>query len=92
MVGRFEVGYFELDILCPEVLLRTKCDWEGNRAKWCRGVSWKNVVEGSFAWCEQAHVVEAPLHQCACKVHVEPTSTIDEYSSKLGALNNWIEY
>ena len=92
MVGRFEVGYFELDILCPEVLLRTKCNWEGNRGNWCRRVSGNDAVKRGFARCEQAHVVEAHLDQHACKDQVEPTSAVDEYSSKLGALNDWIEY
>ena len=62
MVGRFEVGYFELDILRPEVLFYTKCDWEGNRTDWCRKVSGDDAVEGGFAWSEQAHVVKAHLY------------------------------
>ena len=92
MVGRFEVGYFEFDVLCPEVLFCTKCDWESNRANRCRGVLGDNAVEWGLAWSEQTHVVEAHFCQCACKDQVEPTSTVDEYSSKLGTLNDWIEY
>ena len=88
MVGRFEVSYFELDILCPEVLLRTKCDWEGNRANWCRGVSRNDAIEGGFTRHGQAHVVKAHLHQCSCKDQVEPTSTINNNSSKLGSLDD----
>ena len=92
MVGRFEVGYFEFDVLCLEVLICTKCDWESNRADWSRRVPGDDAVEQSLAWGEQTHIVEAHLYQCACKDQVEPTSAVDEYSSKLGALNDWIEY
>ena len=92
MVGRFEVGYFEFDVFCSEVLFCTKCDWESNRANWSRGISGDDAVEWSLAWSKQTHIVEAHLYQCACRDQVEPTSAIDEYSSKLGTLNNWIEY
>ena len=30
VVGRFEVSYFELDVLHPEVLFCTECDRNGN--------------------------------------------------------------
>ena len=76
----------------PEVLFCTKCDWESNRADWCRRVPGYDAIERSLAWGEQTHVVEAHLYQCAFKDQVEPTSAVDEYSSKLGALNDWIEY
>ena len=92
MVRGLEVGYFEFDVLCPEVLFCTKCDWEGDQANWCRRVSRNNAVEWSLAWSKQTHIVEAHLYQCACKDQVEPTSAVDEYSNKLGALNDWIEY
>ena len=92
MVGRFEVGYFEFDIFCLEVLFCTKCDWESNRANWCRGIPGDDAVERSIAWSKQTHIVDAHLYQCACKDQVEPTCAVDEYSSKLGALNDWIEY
>ena len=92
MVGRFEVSYFEFDVLYPEVLFCIKCDWEGNRANWSRGISEDDAVEWSLAWSKQTHVVEAHLCQRACKDQVEPTYTVDEYSSKLGALDDWIEY
>ena len=39
MVGRFEVGYFEFDVFCPEILFCTKCDWESDRANWSRATS-----------------------------------------------------
>ena len=92
MVRRFEVGYFELDVFCPEVLFCTKCNWESNRADWCRVIPGDDAVEWSLSWSKQTHVVEAHLCQCACKDQVEPTSAINEYSSKLGALDDWIEY
>ena len=92
MVGRFEVGYFEFDIFCPEVLFCTKRDWESNRANWCREIPRDDTVERSLAWSKHTHIVEAHLYQCACKDQVEPTSAVDEYSSKLGALDDWNEY
>ena len=92
MVGRFEVGYFEFDVFCPEVLFCTEYDWEGDRTNWCRGISGDDAVERSLAWSKQTLVVEAHLCQSACKDQVEPTSAVDEYSSKLGALDDWIEY
>ena len=92
MVRGFEVNYFELDILCPEVLNHSKCEWECNRANWCRGVSWNDAVEASFAWCKQTHIAKAHLHQCACKDQVEPASTINKYSSGLGSLDDRVEY
>ena len=92
MVRRFEVGYFKLDVFCPEVLFCTKYNWESNRADWCRGIPGDDAVERSLAWSKQTHIGEAHLYQSACKDQVEPTSTVDEYSSKLGALNDWIEY
>ena len=92
MVGRFEVGYFELVVLRLEVLFCTKCDWEGNRANWCRRVSGNDAVERVFARCEQAHVIKAHLYQCACEDQVEPTSAVNKYSSELGSLDDWIEY
>ena len=82
MVGRFEVSYFELDVLCPEVLFCTKCDRKGDRANWCRRISRDDVVEGGLAWGKQILVVEAHFHPCACKDEVEPASAVDEYSSK----------
>ena len=82
MIGGFEVGYFELDVLRPEVLFCTKCDWEGDRANWCRRISGNDVVEGGLAWSKQTHVVEAHLRQCACENQVEPASAVNEYSSK----------
>ena len=88
MIRGLEVGYFEFDLLSLEVLLCTKCDWEGNRANWSRGISGDDTVEWSLAWSKQAHIIEAHLYQCACKDQVEPTSAVDEYSSKLGALND----
>ena len=91
MIRGLEVGYFEFDVLCPEVLFSTKYEWEGNRANWSRGISGDDAVERS-PWSKQTHVVEAHLYQCACKDQVEPTSAVDEYSSKLGALDDWIEY
>ena len=92
MVRGLEVGYFEFDVRCAEVLFCTKCDWEGDRANWCRRVSRNDDVEWSLTWSKQTHIVEAHLYQYACKDQVEPTSAVDEYSSKLGALNDWIEY
>src|SRR6185503_8769946 len=92
MVRGLEVGYFEFDVLCPEVMFCTKYDWEGDRANWCRRVSKNDAVEQSLAWSKQTHIVETHLFQCAYKDQIEPTSTVDEYSSKLGALNDWIEY
>ena len=92
MVRRFEVSYFELDIFCPEVLFCTKCNWESNRADWCRGIPRDDAVEWSLAWSKQTHVVEAHLCQSTWKDQVEPTSAVNEYSSKLGALDDWIEY
>ena len=92
MVERFEVGYFEFDVFCPEVLFCTKCDWEGDRANWSKGISGDDAVEWSLALSKQAHIIEDHLYQCACKDQVEPTSVVDEYSSKLGALNDWLEY
>ena len=92
MVRRFEVGYFKLDVFCPEVLFYTKCNWQSNQADWRRGIPGDDAVEWSLAWIKQTHVVEAHLCQCACKDQVEPTSAVDEYSSKLGALDDWIEY
>ena len=92
MIGRFEVGHFKLDVLRLEVLFCTKYDWEGDRANWCGTVFGDDAVEGGFAWSKQTHVVEAYFCQCACKDQVEPTSAVDEYLSKLGALNDWIEY
>ena len=56
------------------------------------GISGDDAVEWSLAWSKQTHIVEAHLYQCACKDQVEPTSTVDEYSSKLEALDDWIEY
>ena len=67
VVGRFEVGYFEFDVFCPEVLFCTKCDWESNRANWRRGIFLDDAVERSLAWSKQTHVIEAHLYQCACK-------------------------
>ena len=61
MVCGFKVGYFDFDVLCPEILLCTKGDREGNQANWCRGVFWDNAVKGSFAWSKQVHEVEAHL-------------------------------
>ena len=92
MVRRFEVGYFELDVLCPEVLLYAECNRKGNRANWCIGISWNDAIERSLAWCEQAHVIEDHLHLCACEDQIKPTSTIDKYSSKFGSLDDWNEY
>jgi len=92
MIGRFKVGYFKLDVLCPEVLFCTKYDWEGDRANWCGRVSGDDAVEGGFAWSKKTHVVEAHLRQCTCKDQVEPASAVDKYSSELGSLDNWIEY
>ena len=92
MVGRFEVGYFEFDVLCPKVLFCTKCDSEGYRANWCRRITENNAVERGFAWSKQARVVEAHLRQCACEDQVVPASAVDEYSSELGSLDNWIKY
>ena len=92
MVGRFEVGYFELDVLRPEVLFCTKCDWESDRANSSGGISGDDAVERSLAWRKQTHIVESHLYQCACKDQVEPTSAVDEYSSKLEALDDRIEY
>ena len=86
MVGRFKVGYFEFDILCLEVLFCTKCDWESNRADWCRRIPGDDAIERSLAWSKQTHVVEAHLYQSICKDLVEPTSAVNEYSSMLGAL------
>ena len=51
-----------------------------------------DAVECSLAWSEQTHVVEAHLCQSTCKDQVEPTSAVNEYSSKVGALDDWIEY
>ena len=92
MVGRFKVGYFEFDLLCPEALFCTECDRKSNRANWCRGIPGDNAVEWSLVWSKQTHVVEAHFCQCACKDQVEPTSAVDEYSSKLEALDDRIEY
>ena len=92
VVRRFEVDNFEQDVLRPEVLFYTKYDREGNRANRCRRVSGNDAIERGFAWSEQAHVVEAHLHQCTCKDKVEPTSTVDEYSSELGSLDDRVEY
>ena len=92
MVRRFEVGYFELDVLRPEVLFCTKCDRKGDRANWCGRISGENAIEWSLAWSEKTHVVEAHLCQSTCKDQVEPTSAVDEYSSELGALDDWVEY
>ena len=92
MVGRFEVGYFEFDVFCPEVLFCTECDRKSNRANWCRRVSGDNAIEWGLAWSEQTHVVEAQLCQCACEDQVEPTSAVYEYSGELGALDDWVEY
>ena len=52
VVGRFEVGYFKLDVLRPEVLFCTKCDWEGDRANWCRRISGNDAVEWGLAWSQ----------------------------------------
>ena len=79
MVRGLEVGYFEFDVFCPEVLLCTECDWEGDRANWCRGISGVDAVEWSLAWSKLTHVVEAHLCQCASKDQVEPISAVDEY-------------
>ena len=92
MIRGLEVDYFEFDVLCPEVLFCTKCDWDGNRANWSRGIFGDDAVERSLAWSKRTHIVEAHLYQCACKDQVEPTSAVDEYSSKFGALNDWIKY
>jgi len=92
MVGRFELAYFELDLLRPEVLFCTKCDWEGDRANWCRRVSGNDAVEGCFARSEQTHVVKAHLRQCACEDQDESTAAISEYSSEFGSLDDWVEY
>ena len=92
MVGRFELAYFELDLLRPEVLFCTKCDCEGDKTNWCRRVSRNDAIKGGFAWSVQSHVVEAHLRQCACKDQVEPASTVDKYSSEFGSLDDWIEY
>ena len=67
MVRGLEVGYFEFDVLCPEVLFYTKCDWKGDRANWCRRIFGDDAVERSLAWSKQTHIVEAHLYQCACK-------------------------
>ena len=56
------------------------------------GISGDDAVEWSLAWSKQTHIVEAHLYQCACKDQVEPTSAVNEYLSKLGALDDWIEY
>ena len=85
-------GYFEFDVFHPEVLFCTKCDRKGNRVNWCRRVSGNNAVERGLAWGEQTHVVEAHLSQCTCKDQVETASAVDEYSSELGSLDNWVEY
>ena len=79
VVGSFEVGYFELDVLCQEVMFCTECDWKGNRANWCRRISGNNAIERGLALSEQTHVVEAHLCQCASKDQVEPISAVDEY-------------
>ena len=74
---------------------RNRCffgNWESDRANWCRGIPGDDAVERSLAWSKQTHVVEAHLCQRACKDQVEPTSAVDEYSSKLGALDDWNEY
>ena len=92
MVRGFEVGYFELDVLCPEVMFCTECDWKSNRANWCRRISRDNAIERGLAWSKQTHVVEAHLCQYACEDQVEPTAAVDEYSSKLGTVDDWIEY
>ena len=92
MVRGLEVGYFEFDVLCPKVLFCTKCDWESNRANWCRGIPGDDAVEWCLAWSKQTHVVEAHLCQRACEDQVEPASAVDEYSSELGALDEWVEY
>ena len=92
MVGRFEVGYFELDVLRPEVLFCTECDREGNLADRCRRISGNDAVEWGLAWSKQTHVVEAHFSQCTCKDQVEPASAVDEYSSELRSLNDRIEY
>ena len=52
MIGRFEVGYFELDVLRPEVLFCIECDWKGDRAYWCRRISGDNAIERGLAWSE----------------------------------------
>ena len=56
------------------------------------GISGDDAVEWSLAWSKRTHVVEAHLCQSICKDQVEPTSAVNEYSSKLGALDDWIEY
>ena len=92
MVGRFEVGYFELDVLCPEVLFCTEYEREGDRTNRCRRISGNDAVERGFAWSEQTHVVEAHLSQRTCEDQVEPTSAINEYSSEFRPLDDWVEY
>ena len=61
MIGGFEVGYLELDVLHQEILFCTKCVWERDQANLCRRISKNDVVEGRFAWSAQTHVVEAHL-------------------------------
>ena len=68
MVGRFEVSYFESDVFCPEVLFCTKCDWESNRANWCREVPGDNAIEWGLDWSEQTHVVEAHFANVLAKI------------------------
>ena len=92
MIGRLEVGYFEFDVLRPEVLFCTECDRKSNRANWCRRVSGDNTVKRNLAWSEQTHVVEAHLSQRTREDQVEPAFAINEYSSELGPLDNWVEY
>ena len=79
-------------MLRPEVMSCTKSDREGDRTKWCRRVPGNDAIERDLSWSEQPRVVEAHLSQCTCKDQVEPASAVDEYSSKLGALDDWIEY
>ena len=79
-------------MLRPEVLLCTKGDREGNRADWSRGVFRDDAVEWGLSRGEHAYVVEPHLLQCTRKNQVEPASAVDEYSSELGALDDWVEY
>ena len=92
VVGRFEVSYFELDVLRPEVLFCTECDREGNLADRCRRISGNDAVEWGLAWGDKTHVVEAHLSQRTCKDQVEPASTINEYSIEFGPLDDCVEY
>jgi hypothetical protein len=91
MVRRFEISYFKLDKLSAVVLPRAEGDWEDDRTKWMRRVTWDDAVKRGLA--RNQHVLEIQTHlpQSADEIEVEPASAIDEDLSKLDLRHHRIE-